>query len=282
MIKTGLLAFILGCASAYGQDAAILAAQQATQVCQQSNQDQRKASKVKPTHRPRFSVESGQLTAGTMVAMSSSTPNAAIYYTTESWIPTPESTPYTGPIPINETTHLQAIAVAPGMGPSLIARATYTVDGPAIPKPDAVLITGGVLHSGTPLRLVTNSQINSKTAQAGDKISVLLDEDLKVNGAVLAPKGTPVEATVLEVTKPGRYGIFGTLGIEVHSLTVRGTTIPLHGWGIVWGTFSKREMIIASTPLVNFASGRVYGNEAKIKPGMELTAHVVGDTPLIF
>jgi hypothetical protein len=286
MTKAGLLAIIVCCASAHAQNPATQtvqqAAEQTAQPCQQSNQGEQEAHKVKWTHRPTFSIEPGQVAAGTMVSIHSSTPNAAIYYTTEPWIPTTESTRYTGPILINETTRLQAIAVAPGMGPSPITRATYTVDGPAIPKPDAVLIPGGILQSGTPLRLVTDAEINSKTARAGDRISILLDEDLKANGAVLAPKGTPVDATVAYAMKAGRYGMFGILGIQVHSLTVRGTTIPLRSAGVVWGTFSTREMIVGSTPFVNLASGRVYGNEARIKPGMELTAHVAGDTPVKF
>jgi hypothetical protein len=286
MIKAGLFAVTLGCASAYAQGATTLTAQQAAeptaQSCPQSSQVEQKAHRVKLTDRPTFSIESGQVTAGTTVTIRSSTPNAAIYYTTEPWIPTMESTRYTGPIFINETTHLRAIAVAPKMGWSLIAPATYTVDGPAIPKPDEVLITDGVLHSGTPLRLVTNSDISSKIAQAGEKISVLLDEDLKANGVVLAPKGTPVDATIADASKAGRYGMFGMLGFQVHSVTVRGTTIPLRGVGVVWGSFSMREMIVGSTPFVNLASGRVYGNEARIRPGMELTAHVARDTPLMF
>ena len=276
-----ILLAVLGCASAYGQDSST-AAQTAGPSCQLSSQGQRNATKVRMTHRPTFSIEPGRLTAGTMVSMRSSTPNAVIYYTTEDWIPSTYSTRYTGPIPILATTHLQAIAVAPGQGQSLIARANYIVDGPPLPRPDAVLIAGGVLHAGTSLPLVTNSEVTSQTAQAGDRISVLLDEDLKANGTVLAARGTPVEATIITATKPGPYGVFGVLGFQVHSLTIRGTTIPLLGTGYLMGPTSKREFLLGSIPFVDLAAGRIYGNDAVIKPGMVLTARVAEDTPLPF
>jgi hypothetical protein len=76
--------------------------------------------------------------------------------------------------------------------------------------------------------------------------------------------------------------MFGILAFQVDSFTVRGTTILLHGGGVVWGNASKRAQIVEAIPFVDAASGHVYGNEAQIKPGMQLTAHVAQDTPLIF
>jgi hypothetical protein len=269
-MKFFVLSLALVCASALGQDSPT------------QNQPQQKAPKLKPAHRPTLSVEPGRLAAGTLVSLSSSTPNAKIYYTTEGWIPSAESTRYTGPIPIVQTTHLQAIALAPNMAPSRIASASYSVDGPPVPKPDSIAIDGSVLHSGTELRLVTNSETSSKTAQPGDKISVLLDEDLRANGQVLARKGTPVDATISSVSKPDRYGMFGTLGLMVHSFSAGGTTIPLRGGGVVWGATNSRERIVGSIPFVDAASGHMVGNDATIKPGMVLEAKVAEDTPLTF
>ncbi|MGD0097832.1 MAG: hypothetical protein ABSB60_15185 [Terracidiphilus sp.] len=86
--------------------------------------------------------------------------------------------------------------------------------------------------------------------------------------ATFAAKGTPVDATIASVSKPGPYGTSGILGLQAHSLSVRGITIPLHGTEVVWSSTSKRERAIGSIPFVDLASSHVYGNEAMIRPDM--------------
>jgi hypothetical protein len=98
--------------------------------------------------------------------------------------------------------------------------------------------------------------------------------------ATFAAKGTPVDATIASVSKPGPYGTSGILGLQAHSLSVRGITIPLHGTGVVWSSTSKRERIVGAIPFVDLASRHIYGNEATIKPGMSLTVQVAKDTRL--
>jgi len=61
------------------------------------------------------------------VSLSASTPGAAIYYTTDGSTPTTSSTAYTGPIAVASTVVLQAIALAPGTAPSLVAAGLYTI-----------------------------------------------------------------------------------------------------------------------------------------------------------
>ncbi len=55
------------------------------------------------------------------------TPGATIYYTTEGSTPTTSSTQYTGPITVTTTETVNAIATAPGLTPSAVASATYTL-----------------------------------------------------------------------------------------------------------------------------------------------------------
>lgn len=76
---------------------------------------------------PEFSVESGEVEAGTKVALTSKTEGAAIYYTIDGTAPTTESTLYTEPITISETTTIKAIAVKDGLKDSPVAQITYTV-----------------------------------------------------------------------------------------------------------------------------------------------------------
>lgn len=79
---------------------------------------------------PRTSVESGEVTKGAKVALSTDTAGAAIYYTTDGSTPTTSSTLYKEPIAITKNITLKAIAVKSGLGDSLVAVYNYTVTQP--------------------------------------------------------------------------------------------------------------------------------------------------------
>lgn len=79
---------------------------------------------------PTFSPATGIFTGSQTITLTSSTEGATIYYTTDGTDPTEESTPYTDPITVSETTTIKAIAVAEGYDNSAVASATYTITQP--------------------------------------------------------------------------------------------------------------------------------------------------------
>ena len=62
--------------------------------------------------RPNFSIEPGFHTGAINLEISTSEPNATIYYTTDGTYPTSSSTQYTGAINLNQTTLLKAISIS--------------------------------------------------------------------------------------------------------------------------------------------------------------------------
>jgi hypothetical protein len=77
---------------------------------------------------PAFSPGAGAYTGTQSVTISDATSDATIYYTTNGTTPTTSSTEYTGPITVNSTETLKAIAAITG-DPSTVASATYTIGG---------------------------------------------------------------------------------------------------------------------------------------------------------
>ncbi len=75
---------------------------------------------------PIFSPAGGTYITAQTVSISSSTSEAAIYYTTDGSTPSSSSTPYTGAITISETTTIKAIAIKDGINSS-VTTATYTI-----------------------------------------------------------------------------------------------------------------------------------------------------------
>ena len=296
-MKIAFAALSLACASALGQDPGMMAAQQAAQqamqasqqATQQALQDMQTAQQASqqamqaamdanqqamnssqnfylgfpysPAGVLSLSVAPGKVKPGTRVRIDfSAGRDAKVYYTTDGWTPTSASTLYTGPIRIDASTHLEAIAVGPGLPRTMLIRADYAVDGSAPqPVPSAVLTTTGVLAAGEPIRLATGAAMTSATARVGDKVSILLDEDVKVGDTIVAAKGTPVDA-VLTLAVPATNGAAGELAFEVRSLIVGGQTIPLTESAMLEGGVAK---------------------DAVIQPGKSLAASVVKDTHLI-
>lgn len=84
-----------------------------------------------PAVTPQFDPPSG--TSSTMairVRIASATPGAVIYYTTDGTAPNSSSPKHTDPIDVTRATTIKAMAMAPGLLPSEIAIASYTVAGP--------------------------------------------------------------------------------------------------------------------------------------------------------
>jgi hypothetical protein len=79
------------------------------------------------TAAPTFSPAAGAFNSAQTVAISSATPGATIYYTTNGTTPTTNSTKYTGPIQLSATQPLEAIAVATGYSTSTVNSAKYAI-----------------------------------------------------------------------------------------------------------------------------------------------------------
>jgi len=75
---------------------------------------------------PTFDPAGGDYNAAQTVTITSATPNATIYYTLDGTDPTSESSEYSTPLEIGETTTIKAFAVKEGVS-SGISTATYTI-----------------------------------------------------------------------------------------------------------------------------------------------------------
>lgn len=259
-------------------DRAMQASQQAQQDAQVNAQNTSPA--LEYTLAPSFSVKAGPVRAGTVVRLKTRTHYATIYFTTNGWSPTVNSTRYTGPITVSETTVVQAIAIAPNLRPSLISSAKFIVQ--STPKPiEALVLSDGVLRAGTVLRVATDAAVSSKTAQVGDPLNLVLAQDVKVGDRVVLPKGTPIEATITQADPSGHVGTPGDVAFEVHNLKFGDRTIALQGGETLEGeNHYHRALGLAVIPVVGIAGLAAHGEEAEIKPGMMLTAAVAADTPL--
>ncbi len=286
-------------AAQQANDQMMQAAQQANQTMMQNAQQaaQTPARCYRcAAAKPKFSVKPGAYSAAVTLKIKDSTRGAVIYYTTDGWTPTAASTRYIGPITIDATTTLQAIAISPYGGRSRVATAVYTLNGvpptapvapPVAAAPNAISNCAAssvpaklLLARGTPVPFVVASDVNSKTADVGDKIPLTLAEDLKVGDLIVVKKGTPAVATVTEVDKTGMGGAPGEVFFQVDSLQAGNVLIKLHGTAAKEGQDKVGKamglMFVPVVPVGLF----VHGKDAEINQGASFTAFVDADTLL--
>jgi Chitobiase/beta-hexosaminidase C-terminal domain len=162
------LTLILAASFVLAQDPGMQAAQQATQMAtqaaQQANQTamqnaQQAAQNTPECYRcfaakPKFSVKPGAYSKAVTLKLKDSTRGAVIYYTMDGWTPTADSNRYIGPITIDSTTTVQAIAISPYGGRSRIATALYTLNGvpPTAPVAQTVVAVSAPPRSPPRLR----------------------------------------------------------------------------------------------------------------------------------
>ena len=76
---------------------------------------------------PTAAPAAGAVAAGTTIELSTTTPEAKIFFTTDGTTPDMSSERYTGPITISAAVTIKAIAVVDGKDPSAVLTAAYTI-----------------------------------------------------------------------------------------------------------------------------------------------------------
>jgi len=99
-----------------------------------------------PAATPAFSPAVGTYTTIQSVTITSATPSATIYYTTNGTAPTTSSTVYTGPITVGVSETIEAIATATGYTTSAVGTAAYTINLPPAATP-TFTPAGGVTYA---------------------------------------------------------------------------------------------------------------------------------------
>lgn len=97
---------------------------------------------------PTFSVPAGAYGPSQSVALSTLTPNAKIYYTTNGSTPTSGSTLYSGPITVSSSETIKAIAITSGTHNSAVSSAAYVING-AVATPTFSPVAGSYVGAQT-------------------------------------------------------------------------------------------------------------------------------------
>jgi hypothetical protein len=137
-----------------------------------------------------------------------------------------------------------------------------------------------VLKEGTEVKLKFADDLTSKTANEGDPVNLLLDEDIKVGDAVVAKAGAKAVGTITNAKKAGMMGKAGELNMRLEHLKAGDDRVRLRGSKGKEGE-GRQGTAIALTVLFGPLGLIKHGKNVEVKAGTPLTAYVDEDIALL-
>ncbi|MGA9669949.1 MAG: chitobiase/beta-hexosaminidase C-terminal domain-containing protein, partial [Terracidiphilus sp.] len=217
-----------------------------------------------PAAAPSFTPPPATYTTAQVVTITSATPSAAIYYTTDGTTPTTSSSLYKAPLAVSISETLKAVATALGDSTSSITSAAYIITPvtatPVFTPPAATYATTQTvaISSTTPSASIYYTT-NGSTPTTGSPlyktpITVSTSETLQAIATAPGNSVSPIASASYTITSPpavvstisGLSPAFASAGGTSFSLTISGSGF-VSGSLIYWGTTSLSTQFVSAT-----------------------------------
>lgn len=159
---------------------------------------------------------------------------------------------------------------------------TLPMEGPpAITKPTTAMeqkpsAAQTIIPRETPVHLMFLNEGSTKTARAGDRFVLVVQEAVVVNDEILIPENAEAWGVVEETRESGAAGKAGRLSAKLVHVEGRNGLIPLSGSTASAGPRGATQTVLGVLglgPLGLFARG----SNAKLKAGESITGYVAED-----
>ena len=135
------------------------------------------------------------------------------------------------------------------------------------------------LKEGTDVNLKLAQALSSKTAATGDSVELVLDQDLIVDNALVARKGSRAVATVSNAKKAGMAGKGGELNLRLEYLKAGDTRVKLRGVQAKNGD-NKTGATVGLVVAFGVLGFMKHGKQAEVKEGTPVKAYIDEDVQL--
>lgn len=130
-----------------------------------------------------------------------------------------------------------------------------------------------LLREGTQVPLKFLAELSSKTANEGDPVEFVLDDDLKVGDSIVVAKGAHALASVTTAKKAGMMGKGGELSVQIEYLIAGNNHVRMRGTKGREGD-SKTGATVALTVLFGPIGLIKHGKNVDIAAGTPFAAYV--------
>jgi hypothetical protein len=133
-----------------------------------------------------------------------------------------------------------------------------------------------LLSKGTLVRLMVLKEVNSRSAKAGDRFVLRVDEEVKAGEKVLIPIGAKAWGEVVSADGTGGLGKSGRLNAKLLYVEVDGRKIPVDGERNTKAR-GAADRVVAGVLAFGIFGLLMKGNNATLKAGEILNGYTVGD-----
>ncbi len=172
-------------------------------------------------------------------------------------------------------------APAPAQAPAAPADAAAA---PAAPAAGTPVASATHMLSGAEVRMVTRTELSSRTTRLGDRFELEVTDDVAVNGLVMIPRGSVATGEVTRVRKKGMWGRSGILETRLVSVRAGDHDIRLTGAAGDRGRSGTAATIgaVLLSPLIvaPFVGFFVTGTSAVIPANTTTVAYTSEEVPL--
>jgi hypothetical protein len=122
-----------------------------------------------------------------------------------------------------------------------------------------------ILPARTPIRLTLTNPVGSKTAIPGEQFPLTVSEDIKIEGTIVIPQGTPAIGEVIHAQKAKGFGKAGELLLTIRYIDLNGMKIKMRAFQPLQGNNkSSTAMAVSSIPYVGVFAGFVQGDDIQM------------------
>ena len=197
-----------------------------------------------PAAKPTFAPPGGPFSTPQPVTITSTTPGAKIYYTTDGSTPTTGSNAYTTAVAVSSTETIQAIATAPGYTTSALATAAYTITQIPATAP-AFSPVAGTYSAPPPLSVTIFSTTPGSTIYYTTDGSTPTTTTSNTVFAYTTPVPVSANETIKAIAAATGYTT-SPVGSATYTITPIPPAVP--NFSLAAGTYSGAKTVIISSP----------------------------------
>ena len=149
---------------------------------------------------------------------------------------------------------------------------------------DSALPTGSssiLIPARTPVIFTLDSAVSSKTALPGTQFLLKVAQDLKINGQVFIPQGTPATGEVIHAQKASGFGKAGELLVTIRYIDLNGNRIKMRSFRPYQGSNkSGTVMVVSQIPYIGLFAGFIQGGEIIMPENTLVEAQLALETSL--
>ena len=150
----------------------------------------------------------------------------------------------------------------------------------AAPMAAAPMAAEVVLPANSEVVMTMNETVSSKSHRLGEKFSLTVAQDVKVDNMVVIPRGTRAVAQITRRTGKGGFGKSGKMDFTFRYIDYEGKRIPIEGRHHQAGEGRGGAAVGAFVAAGLVGGMLVKGKSAKIEEGREFTARTLEAIPV--